>query len=121
MVDVSFTAPASGITTGTLTIPSSQPGPDTVQLIGSTGANNVTTPPTVTPGNLAFGFEATGSTSAAQTVTVANPGTSTLAISSISTSGPFSETNNCGSSPGRGRVLHRLGGVHSDRGRRADR
>ena len=26
MVDVSFTAPASGITTGTLTIPSSQPG-----------------------------------------------------------------------------------------------
>jgi len=97
MVDVSFTAPASGITTGTLTIPSSQSGADTVQLIGSTGSNNVTTPPTVTPGNLAFGFENTGSTSAAQTVTVANPGTSTLAISSISTSGPFTETNNCGS------------------------
>jgi hypothetical protein len=96
MIDVSFTAPASGITTGTLTIPSSQPGPDTVQLVGSTGGNNVTTPPTVTPGNLAFGFEATGSSTAAQTVTVANPGTSTLAISSISTSGPFSETNNCG-------------------------
>jgi hypothetical protein len=98
MVDVSFTAPASGITTGTLTIPSSQPGQDTVQLVGSTGANNVVTPPTVTPGNLAFGFEATGSTSAAQTVTVANPGTSTLGITSISTSGAFSETNNCGSS-----------------------
>ena len=98
MVDVSFTAPASGITTGTLTIPSSQSGADTVQLVGSTGANNVVTPPTVTPGNLAFGFEATGSTSAAQTVTVANPGTSTLGITSISTSGAFSETNNCGSS-----------------------
>jgi hypothetical protein len=98
MVDVSFTAPASGITTGTLTIPSSQSGADTVQLVGSTGANNVVTPPTVTPGNLAFGFEATGSTSAAQTVTVANPGTSTLGITSISTSGEFSETNNCGSS-----------------------
>lgn len=98
MVDVSFTAPGSGITTGTLTIPSSQSGADTVQLVGSTGANNVVTPPTVTPGNLAFGFEATGSTSAAQTVTVANPGTSTLGITSISTSGAFSETNNCGSS-----------------------
>jgi F5/8 type C domain/Pectate lyase superfamily protein/Abnormal spindle-like microcephaly-assoc'd, ASPM-SPD-2-Hydin len=98
MVDVSFTAPASGITTGTLTIPSSQSGANTVQLVGSTGANNVVTPPTVTPGNLAFGFEATGSTSAAQTVTVANPGTSTLGITSISTSGAFSETNNCGSS-----------------------
>ena len=97
MIDVSFTAPASGITTGTLTVPSNQPGPDTVQLIGSTGGNNVTTPPTVTPGNLTFGFENTGSTSAAQTVTVANPGTSTLAISSISTSGAFSQTNNCGS------------------------
>ena len=98
MVDVSFTAPASGITTGTLTIPSSQSGADTVQLVGSTGANNVVTPPTVTPGNLAFGFEDTGSTSAAQTVTLANPGTSTLGITSISTSGAFSETNNCGSS-----------------------
>jgi hypothetical protein len=97
MIDVSFTAPASGITTGTLTVPSSQPGPDTVQLIGSTGSNNVTTPPTVTPGNLAFGFENVGSTTSAQTVTVANPGTSALAISSVSTSGPFTETNTCGS------------------------
>ena len=42
MVDVSFTAPASGITTGTLTIPSSQPGPDTVQLVGSTGVTSTT-------------------------------------------------------------------------------
>ena len=98
MVDVSFTAPAAGITVGTLTIPGSQSGADTVQLIGSTGGNNVVTPPTVTPGNLSFGFEATGSTSAAQTVTVANPGTSTLGITSISTSGAFTETNNCGSS-----------------------
>ena len=39
MVDVSFTAAAAGITTGTLTIPSNQPGsPATVQLIGSAAA-----------------------------------------------------------------------------------
>jgi F5/8 type C domain/Abnormal spindle-like microcephaly-assoc'd, ASPM-SPD-2-Hydin len=99
MVDVSFTAPASGITTGTLTVPSSQPAaPSTIQLVGSTGANNVNNPPTVTPGSLSFGFENVGSTSAAQTVTVANPGQSALAVSSVVTSGAFSQTNTCGSS-----------------------
>ncbi|MBR7836782.1 discoidin domain-containing protein [Actinospica durhamensis] len=98
MIDVSFTAPATGITTGTLTVPSSQSGADTVQLVGSTGTNNSVTPPTVTPSNLSFGFEATGSTSAAQTVTLANPGTSALGITSISTSGAFTETNTCGTS-----------------------
>jgi hypothetical protein len=97
-VDVSFTAPASGITKGTLTIPSSEPGsPTTVQLIGSTGANTVNTPPTVTPGSLAFGYENVGSTAAAQTVTVNNPGASALTISSIAVSGPFAQTNTCGS------------------------
>ena len=98
MIDVSFTAPGAGITTGTLTVPSSQSGPDTVQLIGSTGANNVVTPPTVTPSNLSFGFEDTGSTSAAQSVTLANPGAAALGITSISTGGAFTETNNCGTS-----------------------
>jgi len=97
-VDVSFTAPASGITTGTLTIPSSEPGsPTTVQLIGSTGTNAVNTPPTVTPGALAFGYENVGSTTAAQSVTVNNPGASAISISSIVASGAFAETNNCGS------------------------
>jgi hypothetical protein len=39
MVDVSFTATAAGTTTGTLTIPSNQPGsPATVQLIGTAAA-----------------------------------------------------------------------------------
>ena len=98
-VDVSFTAPASGITTGTLTIPSGEPGsPTTVQLIGSTGSSTVNTPPTVTPGALAFGYESVGSTTAAQSVTVHNPGASAIAISSVVASGPFAETNTCGSS-----------------------
>ena len=97
-VDVSFTAPAAGITKGTLTIPSSEPGsPTTVQLIGSTGANSVNTPPTVTPGALAFGYENVGSTTAAQSVTVNNPGASAINISSVAVSGPFAETNTCGS------------------------
>ncbi len=97
VIDVSFTAPASGITTGTLTIPSNQPGPDTVALIGSTGGNTVTTPPTVSPTSLSFGYVNSGATSAAQSVTITNPGTAALAISSVSTSGAFAQTNTCGS------------------------
>jgi hypothetical protein len=99
MVDVSFTAPAAGITTGTLTINSNQPGsPTTVQLIGSTGSvNNVINPPTLTPSSLAFGYENVGSASSAQSTTVTNPGNSAISINSVSTTGPYSETNTCGS------------------------
>ena len=50
------------------------------------------------PSSVAFGNVAVGSTSAAQTVTVSNPGTTTAALSSVSATGPFSQTNNCGSS-----------------------
>ena len=50
------------------------------------------------PSALSFGSQATGTTSAAQTVTVSNPVNSAAAVSSISVSGPFAETNNCGSS-----------------------
>ena len=47
---------------------------------------------------LNFGDVNSGSTSAAQTVTVTNPGPSAAAISSLSATGPFSQTNTCGSS-----------------------
>jgi hypothetical protein len=53
---------------------------------------------TVTPTALNFGSVATGSTSPAQTVTVSNPTGSAAAVSSISSSGDFAQTNNCGSS-----------------------
>ena len=50
------------------------------------------------PTSLSFGDVAAGSTSAAQTVTVSNPGSTAASVSSISTSSPFAETNTCGSS-----------------------
>ncbi|MFJ4931364.1 choice-of-anchor D domain-containing protein [Streptomyces sp. NPDC088736] len=53
---------------------------------------------TATPGALNFGSVATGSTSAAQTVTVSNPTDSAAAVSSITASGDYSQTNTCGSS-----------------------
>ncbi|MFE2139671.1 choice-of-anchor D domain-containing protein [Streptomyces sp. NPDC059466] len=53
---------------------------------------------TATPGALNFGSVATGSTSAAQTVTVSNPTGTAASVSSVSTSGDYSQTNTCGSS-----------------------
>jgi hypothetical protein len=50
------------------------------------------------PTSLSFGDVAADSTSAAQTVTVSNPGSTAASVSSISTSSPFAETNTCGSS-----------------------
>ncbi|MEV6740628.1 discoidin domain-containing protein [Streptomyces sp. NPDC051104] len=53
---------------------------------------------TASPSALSFGSQATGTTSAAQNVTVSNPTGSSASVSSISTSGDFAQTNNCGSS-----------------------
>ncbi|MEY9910809.1 riboflavin synthase alpha subunit [Catenulispora sp. MAP12-49] len=53
---------------------------------------------TTSPGSLNFGSVATGTTSAAQTVTVSNPTGSAAAVSSIAATGDFAQTNNCGSS-----------------------
>ena len=65
MVDVSFTPTASGTTTGTLSIPSNQPGsPTTLQLFGDTdpiGGDGGVAPPE----NLALGATMTASTALA--------------------------------------------------------
>ncbi|NUR29806.1 MAG: choice-of-anchor D domain-containing protein [Catenulispora sp.] len=53
---------------------------------------------TASPSALGFGSVATGTTSAPQTVTVSNPTGSAAAVASISTSGDFAQTNNCGAS-----------------------
>jgi hypothetical protein len=53
---------------------------------------------TASPSSLSFGDVASGSTTAAQTVTVSNPGSSAASVSSVSVSGPYSQTSTCGSS-----------------------
>jgi P pilus assembly chaperone PapD len=53
---------------------------------------------TASPASLSFGDVASGSTSAAQSVTVSNPGSSAVSVSSVSVTGPYSQTNTCGSS-----------------------
>ena len=50
------------------------------------------------PTALTFGPQVTGTTSAAQSVTVNNPTSAAASVSSISTSGDYAQTNTCGSS-----------------------
>jgi outer membrane protein assembly factor BamB len=51
------------------------------------------------PSSLAFGNQAQGTTSPAQTSSITNNGTAPLTISAISTSGDFGQTNTCGTLP----------------------
>ena len=52
----------------------------------------------LSPASLNFGSETATTTSAAMTVTLTNDGSDTLDITSIASSGPYAETNTCGSS-----------------------
>jgi hypothetical protein len=96
-VSVKFAPTASGAASGTLSVASSAPSsPLTVALsgTGSSGASALS----ASPSSVSFGSTAVGSTSSAQTVTVSNPGSTAASMSSIGVTGPFSESNNCGTS-----------------------
>ncbi len=89
-----------GERTGTLTITDNATSPSQVIQLSGQGV----APPAVTllPTNLSFANQLSGTTSPAQTVTLSNSGGFLLAISSISVTSPFSETNTCGASLGAG-------------------
>ena len=96
-VSVTFDPSAPGTFTGTLTITDNNDGVagsiETVSLMG-TG-----TEPTVglSPASLTFAAQLSGTSSAAQTVTLNNTGNASLTVSGITVSGDFSETNTCAS------------------------
>lgn len=52
--------------------------------------------PTLSPTSLSFGSQVTSTTSAAKTTTLTNRLTTTLSITSITVSGDYAQTNNCG-------------------------
>jgi hypothetical protein len=62
-------------------------------LTAAATAQNVTLSATT----LTFGNVAVGTTSATKNVTLTNTGTAMLSISGITVTGPFAETNTCGS------------------------
>ena len=93
-ISVTFSPTATGTATGVVTITDNATNsPQTITLSGN-GVTGVS----VTPTKLTFPTTNIGSTSAPMTATLANNNLTTLTINSITVSGPFAQTNNCGSS-----------------------
>jgi hypothetical protein len=91
--NITFTPTASGTRNGALTLTDNVPGsPQTVTFTGSGYVSTVTVAPT----NLTFVSQTLNTPSAAQVVTVTQTGTTSVPISSVSASGDFGQTNNCG-------------------------
>ena len=79
-------------------------------VFGTPACSNITNPAfppylpdngsqiSISPTAVGFGTVATGSTSAAQAVTVTNSGTAAAPVGSITATGDFAQTNTCGSS-----------------------
>jgi len=96
-VTVTFTPAASGTRTGALSLADSDY--TSPQTIGLSGVGTQVQPSSWL---LNFGTVVVGFSSTPKTVTITNQATSSLSISSILTSGDYSQTNNCGLSLGSG-------------------
>jgi sugar lactone lactonase YvrE len=93
-ISVTFTPSIIGADAGTLSVTDgASSSPQTASLSG-TGV----LPVTLLPASPSFGKQAENTTSEAKTLTLTNTLDSALAISSITTSGDFAQTNTCGSS-----------------------
>jgi hypothetical protein len=94
-IAVVFQPQVGGARSATLNVNYQGPGsPQTVSLSGFGAVSTVT----LTPSNLKFRLRLIGTTSSPKTATLTNTGTVPVNISNISTTGPFTETNNCSSS-----------------------
>jgi hypothetical protein len=93
-VSVIFKPLASGTRSAALAITDDAANsPQTVALSGLGGGGV-----SLSPSSLTFPLQVVSTSSPAQPVTLTNGGTTALVITSIAATGPFSETNNCGSS-----------------------
>ena len=94
-ISVTFSPTSIGTRTGQITITDNAFGsPHNINLNGTGTAPAVT----LSPGGLSFGNQGVGITSAAQTITLTNPGNATLNITSITVAAGFAQTNTCASS-----------------------
>ena len=93
-ISVVFKPSATGTRTAAVTITDNAPNsPQTISLSGTGVVPAVTFSAT----GLTFPTEVVFTTSKAKTVTLTNTGLGILSIKNIAASGPFSQTNNCGS------------------------
>src|SRR5262249_8968309 len=95
-INVTFRPVTGGTRSGTLTITdNSLTG--TTQTVSLSG-NGLAPQAVLSPAGLTFASQVVNTSSAAQTATLSNPGTATLLINSIDTTGDYTQSNNCGSS-----------------------
>jgi hypothetical protein len=94
-IAVTFQPQAGGPRSATLSI--SYQGLGSPQTVSLSGVGEISTV-SLTPARLTFPVQLVGTTSSAQAATLTNTGTVPVNISNISTTGPFTETNNCPSS-----------------------
>ncbi len=94
-IAVTFVPTAAGSRTGSLTLADSAAGGSQLVSLQGTGTSSSVALSTAA---LTFPTTALGASSAAQPVTLTNQGSVTLRITSIQSTGDFSQTNNCPSS-----------------------
>jgi hypothetical protein len=92
-VGVTFKPTATGARTGTLTVTAGGTT-DTVALSGTGTAPGPVL--NAAPAALSFASTVVGSSTAAQTVTLTNSGTTAATVSAVSATGDFAQTNTCG-------------------------
>jgi hypothetical protein len=104
-ISVTFTPSATGSASATLTVTNNSGGTSgstqTASLSG-TGASSSEPAAALSPTSVTFASQTTGTTSAAQTITLSNSGGAALGVSGVAisgtNSGDFAQTNTCGTS-----------------------
>ena len=95
IVNVTFTPTIGGSRVASIAVSGTEPGsPQSVELVGTALGPAAALSPTT----LTFASQSVGTTSTAQTATLANSGNAPLNITGISASGDFAQTNTCGTS-----------------------
>ncbi len=96
-VSLTFTPSTSGTRSAVLTFTdAAQNSPQNVSLTGTGSSSNAT----LTPASLTYAAQLINTSSSSQAATLTNTGTIAISITSITTTGPYSQTNNCPSSLG---------------------
>ena len=97
-ITASFTPTAIGTRAGAITITDN--ASNSPQSITLTGIGAAGTGPAVglSATSVTFAGQTVNTTSAAQTITLSNPGSSAVNVSSIAAGAPFAQTNTCGTS-----------------------
>jgi len=94
-INVSFAPTATGSDPGTLTVTDSANNSPQIATLSGTGV----VPVTLSPTTLNYGYQLTGTTGPAKSVTVTNNQSASTTISSIAVTTGYTQTNNCPISP----------------------